>query len=131
MAAKCEAKGCDTALMPASFGTNTVVVTLRPDGEIDARKICDACRRKLCTCERCSAFCKQDGYEGGNCLRESPKPVSYWQLRDGTANADPSYETPYLKCDDWCRDGWHQARPWTAEEVEKLLGSDDDELESI
>ena len=84
-------------------------------------ELCDACRRKLCTCERCSAFDRQEDYPGGSCRREPPKlfaPSS--ELNDWTN------EAPYTPCDAWCRDGWRQARPWTAEEAEGWLGDDGD-----
>jgi len=105
MAHKCEVE-CETILMPASFGTNAVVVLLHEDGGVDAIKVCDACRRKLCTCERCSAFEEQEK-DCGRCCAVPPNPGMFFPLV-GFGNA--------------CRDGWRQARPWTAEEVKGWLG---------
>jgi hypothetical protein len=89
-------------------------------------KLCDACRRKLCTCERCSAFVPQEGYGGGNCHRDPPRVFS-----PGPELSDWACESPYVMADQCFRDCWRQDRPWTLDEVLAILRPDDVDDEAL
>lgn len=82
-------------------------------------KLCDACRRKLCTCGRCSAF------EALTC-KASPPRLSWFYTDSQFGEAQPTTGE-----DDWCRDGFRQARPWTLEEARRWLGLDDTEDDGL
>jgi hypothetical protein len=74
-------------------------------------RLCDACRRILCTCGRCSAFVETRG--------EERVPLDSDDL--DRCCADPTRCT-YTSAEGWCRDGFRQARPWTLEEARRWLG---------
>ncbi len=82
-----------------------VEVTISGIGTV---KLCDDCRRLLCTCERCSAvYTGQDG-------------KLYCNAGPRMGADDETMVAPF----GWCRDGWRQARPWTREEVDGWLGNE-------
>jgi len=93
---------------------NGVEVVIIDDGDeeigiiLEGEKICDAWRRKLCTCERCSAAFEDRG-------------KFYCHATPSLVLAEDGIVLPAW----WCRDGWRQARPWTAEEVKGWLGAED------
>jgi len=99
-AGKC---ACCGALLHTRNCTEIDIIVMQGGEErIEHRFICDACRRILCTCERCSAFDEQLGI-----CRVSPS------IEGGFVEVHPK---------GWCRDGWRQARPWTLEEARGWLG---------
>lgn len=73
-------------------------------------KLCDACRRLLATCERCSAF------EALTCKTAPPRRTWFYNDQQW-GEAQPTVDES-----DWCRDGFRQARPWTLEEARRWLG---------
>jgi len=95
---------------------NGVEVVILEDEEIGVilagETICDACRRKLCTCERCSAAFEDRG-------------KFYCHATPSLVLAEDGIVLPAW----WCRDGWRQARPWTAEEVMGWLAEDPDAVD--
>ena len=74
---------------------------------LGTEKLCDACRRRLCTCERCSAFAGE---------KETILTHAVFCC------AAPVVQERFIGA--WCRDGWRQARPWTREEVDRWLGNE-------
>jgi len=78
-------------------------------------QICDDCRRKLCTCDTCTAF-QQD---------EDDPSRGFCGLQ-----FDSIHEPVKIRAVSWCREDYRQGRPLTISEVELRLGKKEQNSDS-
>jgi predicted RNA-binding Zn-ribbon protein involved in translation (DUF1610 family) len=91
-----------------------VVIAATPEILSRKFKVCDECRRKLCTCDTCTAF---------KAVEESPELAVPDNVRwAGTCSKGSTGNIIWVETTNWCRDDYRQAKPLLIEEVEKRLG---------